>query len=73
MENMYKIVNTKYHRDFIRMNPFWYKELSRDPNAYEKFVGVIDRIKKDMQPSQLERIDKHINMAKVLIKLLGAK
>ena len=70
MQLMYEIVNDREQRDFIRMNPAWYKELNRDPSSYARFKEELELMKKEVQPSRLEKVDKQINMANVVLKLL---
>ena len=71
MHDYYKIVNDKEMRDFLRMNPIWYKELNRDPKAYENFKTTFEIAKKELTPSRLETVDKHLNTAKLLLKLIS--
>ena len=46
MDVMYQIVNNIEQRDYIRMYPFWYKELNRNPERYQDFVNEIETLKK---------------------------
>ena len=70
MQEFYRIINNKEHRDFIRMNPIWYKEFNRDLNSHIKFKQVFDRAKREAAPSKLETVDKHLNTAKLMLKLI---
>ena len=73
MDVIYKVVNNEEHRDYIRMYPSWYKELNRNPELYSNFVEEIEAIKKQSQPSRLEKIEKQINFAQFMINLLTNK
>jgi len=63
-------MNDKSKREFIRMNPLWYKEFNRNPNAHTHFQQVFDDVIKEATPSRLETIDKHLNTGKLMLKLL---
>jgi len=63
-------MNNKEFRDFLRMNPAWYKELNRDPTSYVRFKQVFDVAKREATPSRLETVDKHLNTAKLMVKLI---
>ena len=70
MQEFYRLMNNKEHRDFMRMNPVWYKEFNRTMNAHADFKQVFDRVKKEQTPSRLTTIDKHLNTAGLMLKLL---
>lgn len=73
MDVIYQIVNNDEQRDYIRMFPFWYKELNRNPERYPDFISEIEAFKKQSQPTRLEKIEKQINFAQFMIKLLTNK
>lgn len=73
METIYKIVNNVEHRDYIRMNPFWYKELNRNPNKYEDFTNEIETLKKQMQPSRLQQFENQLAFAQLMLKMFTNK
>lgn len=70
MQEFYRLMNDKERRDFIRMNPVWYKTFNRTPEAHMHFKQVFDTAKKEVTPSNLEKINKHINTANLMIKLI---
>ena len=70
MQEFYRIMNNKEQRDFIRMNPAWYKEFNRMRDAHTHFNQAFDIAKRDSTPSTLATIDKHLNTAKLMLKLL---
>lgn len=70
MQELYRIMNNKEHRNFMRMNPIWYKELNRDLNSHTRFRQVFDIAKREATPSKLETVDKHLNTAKLMLKLI---
>jgi len=73
MDVIYQIVNNEEQRDYIRMYPSWYKEINRNPEQYSNFLEEIEALKKQTQPSRLEKIEKQINFAQFMIKLLTNK
>ena len=73
MDVIYQIINDEEQRDYIRMNPSWYKELNRNPERYQEFLKEIETVKKNAQPSKLETIDRNINVAQMLMKMFGKK
>jgi len=70
MQEFYRTMNNKEQRDFIRMNPIWYKEFNRVTHAHTQFKKVFDLAKKDATPSRLMTIDKHLNTVNLMLKLL---
>lgn len=70
MQEFYRMMNNKEHREFIRMNPVWYKEFNRAHDAHTHFKQVFDVAKRDATPSRLAIIDKHLNTAKLMLKLV---
>lgn len=70
---MYQLLNEPEQRDFIRMYPFWYKELNRNPEKYSEFVGEIDRLKKQAKPSRLQRFEQQLSFAQMMIKTFSNK
>jgi len=70
VQEFYRMMNNKEQRDFIRMNPAWYKEFNRTMNAHTEFKQVFERAKKEQTPSRLSVIDKHLNTAGLMLKLL---
>ena len=70
VQEFYRMMNNKELRDFIRMNPVWYKEFNRAHDAHTHFRQVFDVAKREATPSGLERIDKHLNTAKLMLKLI---
>ena len=70
MRDYYQIVNDKEKRDFLRLNPIWYKEMNRDPEAIERFKHTFELVKKQSTPSRLDTVDKHLNTAKLMLKLV---
>ncbi|MGL4373096.1 MAG: YlbE-like family protein [Turicibacter sp.] len=73
METMYKIVNNVEHRDYIRMNPFWYKELNRNPEKYEEFSSEIETMKKQQQPSKLKQFETQLAFAQMMLRMFNNK
>ena len=70
MQEFYRMMNNKELRDFIRMNPVWYKEFNRTTDAFTHFKQVFDTAKREATPSTLATIDKHLNTAKLMLKLI---
>lgn len=70
MQEFYRMMNNKEQRDFIRMNPVWYKEFNRTTSAHTAFKQIFDKTKKEQTPSRLSVIDKHLNTATLMLKLL---
>ena len=71
MDIMYQIVNNAEHRDYIRMYPFWYKELNRNPERYEEFANEIETIRKQSQPTRLQKFEQQLNFAQLMIKMFS--
>lgn len=72
MEIMYQIVNNVKQRDYIRMYPIWYKELNRNPERYQEFVNEIETIKKQSQPTRLQKFEKQLNVAQFMLRMLNS-
>ena len=70
MQEFYRMMNDKTQRDFIRMNPVWYKEFNRNADAHVHFKQVFDTAKREATPSRLTTIDKHLSTAKLMLKLV---
>ena len=73
MDIMYQIVNNIEQRDYIRMYPLWYKELNRNPERYQEFVNEIETIKKQSQPTRLQKFEKQLNFAQFMLKMIVIK
>ena len=73
MDIMYQIVNNIEQRDYIRMYPLWYKELNRNPERYQEFVNEIETIKKQSQPTRLQKFEKQLNFAQFMLKMIKNK
>ena len=73
MDIMYQIVNYIEQRDYIRMYPLWYKELNRNPERYQEFVNEIETIKKQSQPTRLQKFEKQLNFAQFMLKMINNK
>ena len=71
MDIMYQIVNNIEQRDYIRMYPLWYKELNRNPERYQEFVNEIETIKKQSQPTRLQKFEKQLNFAQFMLKMIN--
>ena len=70
MQEFYRLMNNKEQRDFIRMNPTWFKEFNRATAASTQFKKIFESAKKDATPSRLVTIDKHLNTVNLMLKLL---
>ena len=70
MQEFYRMMNNKEQRSFIRMNPAWYKEFNRNNDAHTQFQQVFETAKRDAMPSRLATIDKHLNTAKLMLRLI---
>ena len=70
MQEFYQLLNDKPQRDFIRMNPVWYKNFNRAHDAHPSFKSAFDVAKKNATPSKLVTIDKHLNTANLMLKLI---
>lgn len=73
MDIMYQIVNNVEQRDYIRMYPLWYKELNRNPERYQEFVNEIETIKKQSQPTRLQKFERQLNFAQFMLKMINNK
>ena len=73
MDIMYQIVNNIEQRDYIRMYPFWYKELNRNPERYQDFVNEIETLKKQATPSRLQKFEQQLNFAQLMLKMFSSK
>lgn len=73
MDIMYQIVNNPEQRDYIRMYPFWYKELNRNPERYQDFADEIETLKKQSQPSRLQKFDQQLSFAQLMLKMFTSK
>ena len=70
VQEFYRLMNNKEQRNFIRMNPAWYKEFNRTRDAHTHFMQVFDIAKREATPSRLATIDKHLNTANLMLKLI---
>lgn len=73
MDIMYQIVNNVEQRDYMRMYPLWYKELNRNPERYQEFVNEIETIKKQSQPTRLQKFERQLNFAQFMLKMINNK
>ena len=73
MEIIYQIVNNVEQRDYIRMYPLWYKELNRNPEKYQDFVNEVEAIKKQSQPTRLQKFEQRLNMAQCMLRMINSK
>ena len=73
MEIIYQIVNKVEQRDYIRMYPLWYKELNRNPEKYQDFVNEVEAIKKQSQPTRLQKFEQRLNMAQFMLRMINSK
>jgi len=70
MQEFYRLLGDKTQRDFIRMNPTWYKNFNRTNDAHTYFKSALETAKKSATPSRLTTIDKHLNTANLMLKLI---
>jgi len=70
VQEFYQLMNNREYREYIRMNPSWYKEFNRTQNAHIQFIQSFEKDKRDSKPSRLSTIDKHINTANMVLKLI---
>ncbi len=54
------------------MYPIWYKELNRNPERYQEFVNEIETIKKQSQPTRLQKFEKQLNVAQFMLRMLNS-
>lgn len=73
MDIMYQIVNNTEQRDYIRMYPLWYKEINRHPQRYQDFINEIEVIKKQSQPTRLQKFEQQLNFAQFMLKMFNNK
>lgn len=73
MDIMYQIVNNTEQRDYIRMYPLWYKEINRHPQRYQDFINEIEVIKKQSQPTKLQKFEQQLNFAQFMLKMFNNK
>ncbi|MBQ4164126.1 MAG: hypothetical protein IJD87_03495 [Turicibacter sp.] len=73
MDIMYQIVNNIEQRDYIRMYPLWYKEINRHPERYQDFINEIEALKKQSQPTRLQKFEQQLNFAQFMLKMFNNK
>ncbi|MEE0880601.1 MAG: YlbE-like family protein [Turicibacter sp.] len=73
MDIMYKIVNNIEQRDYIRMYPLWYKEINRHPERYQDLINEIEALKKQSQPTRLQKFEQQLNFAQFMLKMFNNK
>lgn len=73
MDIMYKIVNNIEQRDYIRMYPLWYKEINRHPERYQDLLNEIEALKKQSQPTRLQKFEQRLNFAQFMLKMFNNK
>ena len=73
MDIMYKIVNNIEQRDYIRMYPLWYKEINRHPERYQDLINEIEALKKQSQPTRLQKFEQRLNFAQFMLKMFDNK
>ncbi|GAA0444333.1 MAG: YlbE-like family protein [Bacillota bacterium] len=57
---------------FVRLNPIWYRYLSRDPNLIEDMRKESKRFYGKTFPQQVEKVNNHIQMVGMLMQFAGA-
>ena len=73
MDIMYQIVNNIEQRDYIRMYPLWYKEINRHPERYQDLLNEIEALKKQSQPTRLQKFEQQLNFAQFMLKMFNNK
>lgn len=73
MDIMYQIVNNIEQRDYIRMYPLWYKEINRHPERYQDLINEIEALKKQSQPTRLQKFEQQLNFAQFMLKMFNNK
>lgn len=73
MDIMYQIVNNTEQRDYIRMYPLWYKEINRHPERYQDLINEIEALKKQSQPTRLQKFEQRLNFAQFMLKMFNNK
>ena len=73
MDIMYQIVNNIEQRDYIRMYPLWYKEINRHPERYQDLISEIEALKKQSQPTRLQKFEQRLNFAQFMLKMFNNK
>lgn len=73
MDIMYQIVNNIEQRDYIRMYPLWYKEINRHPERYQDLINEIEALKKQSQPTRLQKFEQRLNFAQFMLKMFNNK
>ena len=48
-------------------------ELNRNPERYQEFVNEIETIKKQSQPTRLQKFEKQLNFAQFMLKMINNK
>ena len=71
--NLYRYLQTRSDLlQFIRYNPEWYRELTRNPNQ----IDVLEREAKIFYgktvPQKIERLSNQMQMVSMLIQMAGA-
>ncbi|WP_077622132.1 YlbE-like family protein [Sediminibacillus massiliensis] len=69
---MQYLMDRKDLRHFIRMNPLWYRMLTRDPSLITQLEKEAKVFYGKTVPQKIERISSQMQMVSMLIQMAGA-
>ena len=55
------------------MYPLWYKEINRHPERYQDLINEIEALKKQSQPTRLQKFEQRLNFAQFMLKMFNNK
>ncbi|MDL4841287.1 YlbE-like family protein [Aquibacillus rhizosphaerae] len=57
---------------FIRLNPHWYRKLTRDPQSLADLEREAKVFYGKTMPQRIEKVSSHIQMVSMLMQMAGA-
>ena len=63
-----KLKNDKKFLKYLRENSYWYKELNRDPNSYNKFISAM---KEKYKLRTIDKVDNFVDSVDLLAKIVN--
>ncbi len=64
-----KLKNNPKFLNYLRQNSYWYKELNRNPNKYDKFISDM-KVKYKLRT--IDKVDNFVDSVDLITKIIDA-
>lgn len=68
-ELYFHIKNNEKLRDYLRMHPYWYRKLGRDPESWNEFKYEAKQYYGQTIPQRIEKINHQLQLAMMLLQM----